>query len=72
MELLKNMLTGKDNVTTDFMRVLACCSVVVALALEIYAVVWQHPFDIQAFGVGIGIVFGAAATALKIKETTEP
>ena len=75
MEWIKNMITGKDNITVDFLRVLAIASIVVALALQVYVVVFKvvpQPFDLQQFGIGIGVVLASAAGALKLKETTEP
>lgn len=69
---LRQIVTGSDNVTHDFVRWLAVLSVVVALGLSIYAVVRKdQPFDLQAFGIGIGIVLTAAAAAIKLKGPTE-
>lgn len=67
-----NMLKGKDNVTFDVIRVLALASVVVALSLEVYAVVTSKAFDFQGFGIGLGALFASVGAALKLKEKTEP
>lgn len=71
----RQMLTGKDNVTVDAFRVLAVLSVLVGMALEVASTFWAlkgHPFDLQAFGIGIGGLLLAAGGALKLKESTEP
>jgi preprotein translocase subunit SecG len=72
-EIIKQLLTGKDNQTHDFVRWLGVLAVLVALGLTVYVVVWRgQPFDLQQFGVGMGSVFAALGAALKLKETTEP
>lgn len=72
-EIIKQLLTGKDNQTHDFVRWLGVLAVFVALGLTVYVVVWRgQPFDLQQFGVGMGSVFAALGAALKLKETTEP
>ncbi|MEX3628323.1 MAG: hypothetical protein VB138_01455 [Burkholderia sp.] len=72
-DIIKQLLTGKDNQTHDFVRWLGVLAVLVALGLTVYVVVWRgQPFDLQRFGVGMGSVFAALGAALKLKETTEP
>ena len=72
-DIIKQLLTGKDNQTHDFVRWLGVLAVLVALGLTVYVVVWRsQPFDLQQFGVGMGSVFAALGAALKLKETTEP
>ncbi len=73
MQLLHNMMTGKDNVTYDFVRVLGILTVLVALGLQVYSVVIKgEVFSAWTFGTGMGAVFATLGAALKIKETTEP
>ena len=70
---LRQMMTGKDNLTVDLFRILAAASVLVALVLECISVLLpEHPFDIQAYGMGIGAVLLAAGGALNLKAKTEP
>lgn len=70
---LTQMMTGKDNFSIDLFRILAAASVAVFLALAVVSVIWQeHKFDMQTFGFGLAAVLVAAASALKIKESTEP
>lgn len=72
--ILQQLLTGKDGVTHDVFRWLCVMVVIVALCLEVYvvAVNKSQPFDVQAFGIGMGAVFAAVAAGLKLKESTEP
>jgi hypothetical protein len=73
MDILTQLLTGKDNTTHDLFRWLAVGSVVTGLALEIYSVVsLKKTFDMQAFGLGMAAVFAGAGAGLKLKEGTEP
>ncbi len=72
-DIINQLLTGKDNHTHDFVRWLGVLSVLVALVLTVYVVVWRSQiFDLQQFGIGMGSVFAAIGAALKLKETTEP
>jgi len=73
IEILKQLVTGRDGVTHDFMRWLGMVSGLVALGLQIYAVVHKgQPFDMQAFGIGLGALFAALGAALGFKKETEP
>ena len=72
-EILKQLLTGKDNNTHDLFRWLSMVSVLTALGLEVYSVVMLHKtFDMQAYGLGLAAVFAGAGAGLKLKEGTEP
>lgn len=72
-KLMKDMSTGIDGESFDFVRVLGMLTIVVALGLSVYVVVWKtQTWDIQTFGLGIGLVFASVAGALKLKESTEP
>ncbi|AXI83270.1 hypothetical protein FUT69_09120 [Xylella taiwanensis] len=72
-EIIKQLLTGKDNQTHDLVRWLGILVVFIALALTIYTVVWRgQAFDPQAFCFGMGSIFASIGAALKLKETTEP
>lgn len=72
MDFFKHMLTGKDNVTYDFIRVAGICALFTYLGLSIASFFTGKPWDGTAFGTGFGIAVAAVAGALKIKETTEP
>lgn len=72
-KLFKDMSTGRDGESYDVIRILALLSVVIALALTVYVVVYKDkPFNMQDYGLGIGILFASVGAALRLKETTEP
>lgn len=73
MKPLRDMLTGKDNVTHDFMRFIGMLGGLTALGLQIYAVVARgQAFDMQAFGIGMGSLAAGVGAALGLKKDTEP
>ena len=73
MKLLKDCFTTADGESFDIGRVLWAQGVVVFLGLAIYSVVSQgHPFDMQAFGIGLGATLAAGGAALGFKAKTEP
>lgn len=72
-KFIKDSMTGKDNETYDAIRILSVLSIVIALGLTVYVVVWKDkPFNIQDYGIGLGLIFAAVGAALKLKESTEP
>lgn len=73
MKPLRDILTGKDGETHDIGRWAAMASIVTGLGLEVYAVGWRgQPFDMLAFGGGIGALATGIGALLKLKEGTEP
>ena len=71
--IITQLMTGRDNITFDIVRVLAVASIAVGLGLAIFAVVWRSQvFSLQDFGIGIGAVFLSVGGALKLKADTEP
>jgi hypothetical protein len=71
MEFLKHLFTEVDNTTADLSKLLAAMSIVNALGLSIYVVVWKgQPFDLQAYGMGIAALFAGTAALLKFKKDT--
>lgn len=73
MKPLRDILTGKDGITHDIGRWAAVASILTGLGLQIYAVGWRgQPFDMLAFGGGIGALAAGIGALLKLKEGTEP
>lgn len=72
-DVARQMLTGKDNATHDFMRWLGLLGGLTALGLQIYVVAFRdQAFDLQAFGIGMGALFASLGAALGLKKDTEP
>lgn len=70
-EIMKKLFTETDNETYDITKILATTSVFTGLGLSVYAVVINHnPFDMVAFGTGIGLLFSGTAALLKFKKDT--
>lgn len=70
-DVLRQLFTESDNRTHDLYRYLALASIVTGLGLNIYAVGWKgQPFDMQAFGTGVGLLFAGVGVALKLKPET--
>ncbi len=72
-DIVRQLLTGRDNATHDVARWLAVASFAVGLGLTIYVtVVRGAPFSLTEFGLGIGALFVGAGAAIKLKEGSEP
>lgn len=66
---LKNLFTEMDGESFDLARVLAACSILAGIGLQVYAVAWKgQPFDMQVFGVGTGALFAGVGVALGMKK----
>ncbi len=73
MKPLRDILTGRDGTSHDIGRWSAVASILVGLGLEVFAVVCRgQPFDMLAFGGGIGALAAGIGALLKLKEGTEP
>lgn len=68
MNPLLSMLTETDNRTHDIFKYLALTTIMIAHGLQVYVVVWKgQPFDMQAFGIGVGVLFTGMGAALMMK-----
>ena len=72
-QFFKDMVTTKDGESFDVGRVLWIISVFTFLGLAGWDVVMNHArFNMQDFGVGIGMTLAAGGAALMLKAKTEP
>ena len=64
-KFLRDLLTAdRDSRTYDLVRVGTAMALVVGLGLTVYAVGWRgDPFDLTAFGTGIGLILAAGGGA---------
>lgn len=71
--ILRQLLTGVDGHTHDFMRYIGLGGALTAFGLQIYVVVFKNqPFDLQAFGIGMGALTASVGAAIALKKDTEP
>ena len=68
MEVLKHWFTEHDNQTHDLQKVLAVAAILSGLGCQFYSVYKGQPFDMQAFGVGIGALFGGLGVVFHLKK----
>lgn len=68
----RDILTGIDGESWDVGRVLWVLAFLVGIGLEIYSVLQKTPFDLQAYGLGVGGLLVAGGFSLKLKASTEP
>ena len=69
---LRSMLSGKDNVSIDVMRVLVGVFGIALVAFTAWAEWKSGTFEPIGFVGACGGLLTSAATALRIKATTEP
>jgi hypothetical protein len=73
LEVLRMLVTGKDNETHDLVRWLCLVGAIQGLALVCYTVIVKgQAFDLQTFGLGFGALLAATGVALGAKAHTEP
>ena len=72
MNILTQLLTGKDNQTHDIARWLVALVVLVALALQCYHTITTGEFNLQDYGIGTGTLLATSGLAIRIKSSTEP
>jgi hypothetical protein len=71
--VLCNVFTEPNNHTICPVRVLGVAGTVQGLGLTAYTVVVHHaPFDITAYGAGMGVMLAALGAALGMKKDTAP
>lgn len=73
-KIVRDILTGKDGKTYDFIKVIGIPVIVSAVHLTYISVIFstEHAFDVQAFGIGMGgLLFGIGA-GVGMKQRTEP
>ncbi len=67
----KDLVTTSDGESGDIGRLLWAAGVASAIVFTGFAVYKSGTFDIQAYGIGFGVLLAAGAGALKLKESTE-
>ena len=70
-DVLKQLLTGKDNVTYDLGRVTWLLGFIAVISLAIYQVMYST-ISLREVAEALGIVTGASGAAVAMKGKTEP
>ena len=70
-EILKQLLTGKDNATYDIGRVTWLLGTIAVIALAGYEVMRDN-INLRELAEALGIVSGAGGAATMMKKDTEP
>jgi len=69
--VLKQLLTGKDNVTYDIGRVTWLLGFIAVISLAVYQVMYST-ISLREVAEALGIVTGASGAAVAMKGKTEP
>jgi hypothetical protein len=67
----KSMVTEDDNTSHSVFKWLVLTGVVFGIAFSGYALYADKTFSLSDYGMGLGVMFGAAATALGIVNKTK-
>ena len=72
-KFIRDLLTAdKYSSVYDLVRVGTALSLIVGLGLTVYAVGWRgDPFDLTAFGTGIGLILAAGGGAMWARKDKE-
>jgi hypothetical protein len=71
-DILKNLLTGKDNQTHDIARWSWAIGFIAVISLAIYEVMQAHQISLTELAEALGIVSGAGGASAMMKKDTEP
>jgi hypothetical protein len=71
-QIVKQLLTGKDNETYDLGRISWVLCVLATIAFCIYNLIHNIPFTLEDFGRSIAAIVGVHGAAIWAKRDTEP
>ncbi|TXD58850.1 hypothetical protein FUT88_13295 [Ralstonia sp. TCR112] len=66
LKKLMEIVTDDTNVTLEPAYALGAAAFVVGIGLEIYAVIAGKTFDLQAYGVGVGVLIASVGASKKL------
>lgn len=67
-KIIIDIFTERDNKTFDISKFLAFLSIMSAIIMTIHQYFNKGVFDIEKYGMGIGVLFGGLALALGLKK----
>lgn len=71
-QIVKQLLTGKDNETYDLGRISWVVCVIAAIGIAIYNLIHSITFTLEDFGRSIAAIVGVHGAAIWAKKDTEP
>lgn len=71
-QIVKQLLTGKDNETYDLGRISWVLCVFAAIGIAIYNLIHNITFTLEDFGRSIAAIVGVHGAAIWAKRDTEP
>jgi plasmid maintenance system antidote protein VapI len=71
-EIVKNLLTGKDNVTHDIARWAWAIGFIAVIGIAVYEVLQAQHISLTELAEALGIVSGAGGASVMMKKDTEP
>ena len=66
LDKMMELVTGDDNKTLEPAFAFGAAAFVIGMWLEIYSVVYGKAFDLQAFGVGVGVLIAGLGLGKKL------
>ena len=71
-EILKQLLTGKDNQTHDIARWSWMLGFIAVICIAVYEVMQARQVSLLELAEALGVVSGASGASLMMKKDTEP
>jgi len=72
IEILKQLLTGKDNQTHDIARWSWMLGFIAVICIAIYEVMQARQVSLLELAEALGVVSGASGASVMMKKDTEP
>ncbi|WP_042298941.1 hypothetical protein [Paraburkholderia kururiensis] len=66
LQKLMELVTGDDNKTLEPAYALGAAAFVLGMGLEVYSVLTGKPFDLQQYGVGVGVLIASVGAGKKL------
>jgi len=71
-DILKQLLTGKDNQTHDIARWTWLVGFIAIICIAVYEVMQAHQISLTELAEALGLISGAGGASVMMKKDTEP
>ena len=71
-DMIKNIITGKDNKTVDIARLLWLVCTITVIGGWVWDIIHNNVIHIADFGQAVAVIAGAFGASLYMKKDTEP